>query len=154
MKGAISMFTRKRILSILLVAILLLAAVPVMTYASNPTSEAEAYEPPPTTRYTNISSIIPSVSISSGTATCTNTIIGNPGTTKIVATHTLQRKPSGGSYSDYKPWPANTVNGSYLSFSETCSVTSGYTYRLKCVAEVTKNGVVETVTVYSAEKAY
>jgi len=148
------MFTRKRVLSILLTAILLLAAVPVMTYASNPSAEAEAYDPPPPTRYSNINSITVTLSISSGTATCKSTIIGYSGTTKIVGTYTLQRKPAGGSYSDYNPWPAKTVNGSVLSFSETCSVTTGYTYRLKCVASVTTNGTVETVTVYSAENAY
>jgi len=152
-KGAISMFTKKRILSILLAALLLLTAVPTMLYASTPPPEAEAYQPPPTTRYINISSTSMGLTISSGIATCKSTIIGFAGTTKIVATYTLQIKPAGGSYLDYYGWSPITVNDSYLNFSGTCSVYSGYTYRLKCFAAVSRNGISEYVELYSAEKS-
>ena len=148
------MITKKRAISILLAAFLLFAAIPMTAYAALPSAEAEADVEPPVTRFANISSITVTLTITSGTATCKGTIVGFAGTTKISATYTLQRKPAGGSYSDYKPWPPKTVYGPALTFSETQSVPSGYTYRLKCDAIVTRNGIDEKVTEYSPERAY
>lgn len=90
------------------------------------------------------------LSFTGKTANCGASVVGMTGTTKISATITLEQKVNG-SYSAVKTW-TDSVSGSTLNFSNTYSVTSGYTYRLSVSATVTRNGVPESVSA-SMEKS-
>jgi hypothetical protein len=100
--------------------------------------------------WTNTSQISIALDVTGTTATCGSKITGHPGTTKIVATFVLERK-SGGTYTNVKTFPTKTVYGEVLRFSDTCTVTSGYTYRLSVSAVVTRNGTNETVTAWTED---
>jgi len=95
-------------------------------------------------RWTNTDSITVGLSFTGTTANCTARIIGMPGTTRIAATVTLERL-DGGVYRQEKSW-TQSVSGERLDFSQTHSVTRGFTYRLTVTADVTRNGQTETVT--------
>jgi len=139
----------------LLVFVLAVMALPITAYASSvqisvPVSSSSPIEITPF--WNNTNSITLSTTISSGTATCTATIIGKPNATKITASFCLESKNSNGTWSGAKTWDNVSSNSSVLTWSGKQSVTSGVTYRLKCDAVVTMNGIPESVTVYSAER--
>jgi hypothetical protein len=136
------MRVKKRGLSILFVLLFLMSAVP-MAYAA-PIGIMPAWA--------NVNSISLSLQFSSNTASCTGSVIGNPGTTKITATFYLERKNANGTFTVVKEWPNQTSNSSILTFSGTHPVISGVTYRLRCDAVVTRNGINEPVSVTSGEK--
>jgi hypothetical protein len=79
-------------------------------------------------------------------------VTGVSGTTRITATVYLQRKPVNGTYTTIKTWSGLSSNNLIFSFSDTHPVTSGFTYRLRLDATVTRNGTSESITVYSAER--
>ncbi len=94
------------------------------------------------------------LSISSGTANCTSTAMGETDTVKISCTQTLEKKSVIGVYYSVSgaSWTA-TVNLRKITVSNTKSNLDSGTYRLKSVYTLTKtNGESETITVYSSEK--
>jgi hypothetical protein len=88
-----------------------------------------------------------SLSFAPNQATCTLTVIGNPGTEEISATFYLQKENSNGSFSNLKTWTGLYTEGRILTFSDTYPVSLNETYRLKCDVVATKDGVAESVTV-------
>lgn len=83
----------------------------------------------------------------SGTqATALGKVTGKSGTTQITTTLTLERKMSGGAYVSVKTWGPQTTQGEFATLSGSYNVPKGYTYRLTVRAQVTRNGVVETVS--------
>jgi len=141
------MFIQKRIITTLIALLLLFATGPNMVKATEPIGIMPLY--------LNIDYARASLSISSGTATCTANVSGLLGTTKIVGSVYLQRRLSSSTtYSTIRTWSGNISNGSTFSFSGIHAVSSGYIYRVKLDAIVTRNGVNETVTVYSALRSY
>jgi hypothetical protein len=137
--------TKKKGIGVLLAALLLFSAMPLPALAAAPAGIMPLWD--------NIFSITMSLTISSGTASCSGSIIAEPGTTGITATFYLERKKANQSFVEITNWPDRCSNTLTLSFTETYPVSSGYTYRLRCDAIVTKGGVDEYVTVYSGEKA-
>lgn len=77
-------------------------------------------------------------------ANCSGLIRALSGTTKIAATFKLERKTSIG-WTHVKSWIKSSSTSS-LSFFETYAVSSGYTYRLSLTANVTRNGLTETIS--------
>jgi len=103
----------------------------------------------------NINRAVASLTITSGTATCTANVTGLSGTTKITGTIYLQRRlPNSSTFDTIKTWPGIVSNSSVFTFSDTHSISSGYVYRVRLDATVTRNGVDETITVYSTLITY
>ena len=100
--------------------------------------------------WANIDRYAIELSIPSGVATCFVQVIGRPGTTRISATLMLQRRNPNGTWNIIRTW-SNQVNSSIMTLSGTEPVAAG-TYRLRCSITVTRNGVNETVMIYSAER--
>lgn len=99
--------------------------------------------------YTN--SVSSNISISSKTATCKSTIVGQSGvTTKIVITQRLQKKVDG-SWTNVKSW-TNTYNQTSAVFTNTKSSLASGTYRTRTIAKVYKGTAYETVTANSTTK--
>ena len=92
----------------------------------------------------------PALTFSGTTAVCDVTIQGMSGTTEIDPTITLQKKKASGGFSADTSWEPSASNGDSFYWSDTRpNCTSGTDYRLKIVADVTRNGTTETITVYS-----
>ncbi|MCL2083311.1 MAG: hypothetical protein FWH04_08790 [Oscillospiraceae bacterium] len=145
---------KKRCIAALAMAVVLLYGVCPFASAAFSSEEAIASdENSSPTRWANVSSVNLGLSFSGTTATCSGSITGYSGTTKITATYVLRRKNSNGTYTVVKTFPTQTVNGSTLRFSGTASITTGYTYRLTVTATVTRNGTNETVTNWLEKKA-
>jgi len=85
-----------------------------------------------------------------GESKCIGIIQAVSGTTKIAATFQLERKTSSGRVHE-KSWNKSSSTKT-LSFSETDAVSLEYTYRLSETADVTRNGVTETVTTLMDER--
>lgn len=80
------------------------------------------------------------------TAECSVDIIGNPGTSRIVATVELQVKNSSGNYVRSASWSTQTVYGTEFSFYEYAYNRPAGEYRLIVNATVyNANGVGESV---------
>lgn len=94
----------------------------------------------------NLESVIPSLSISSGTANCKGTVRSKNGV-KCNATITLQKK-SNGSWVNVKTW-TNSGTGS-CTVKGSNAVTKGISYRVKAIG---KCGT-ESITKYSSTKSY
>lgn len=103
-------------------------------------------------QYVGINEMQPSVTISSGTATCTDRVRLKSGYTATV-TWVLQQGKSG-TWSNYATWTKSGTNP--LSLSVSGPVIYGYSYRLKVTINVyDANGkLVETIVKYSAEISY
>lgn len=95
-------------------------------------------------QWDNVNDITLDMYYENGKANCSGKIRALSGTTKISATFKLERKTSTG-WKFEKSW-SKSVSTSTLSFYETYAVPSGYTYRLSVTADVTRNGLTETVT--------
>jgi hypothetical protein len=95
-------------------------------------------------QWTNVNDITLDLYFEDGEAGCSGKIRALSGTTKISAVFTLERK-SGTSWILEKTW-SQSSNTNSLSFFGTDAVAAGYTYRLSVTADVTRNGVVETVS--------
>jgi len=96
--------------------------------------------------WVNVSNVSAGLSFSGSKANCSAMVQGAVGTTKITATITLERKTGTNSYTTVKTWPNQSVSGSFFTFSDSYTVTAGYTYRLTVTANVTRNGTTETVS--------
>lgn len=81
----------------------------------------------------------------SGTrADCSCIIHAKEGTSKITATAYLKRVESNGT-TTVKAWTGLSASGDSFYFSNSYYVASGHTYEFEIVAQVTRNGVMETV---------
>lgn len=135
------MKSRKALISLALVVVLM------------STMTAFAAEPFPIQPFwANTSGIDVTLSISGTTASCSAVVEGYSGTTKITADVTLERKATNGTYTTVKTWSNQSVSGTRLLFSETYTITSGYTYRLTVTAKVTRNGTTETASNWMESK--
>lgn len=94
-------------------------------------------------QWTNVNDITLDLYFEDGEAGCSGKIRALSGTTKISAIFKLERK-SGTSWILEKSWSQSSSTNS-LSFFGTDAVVAGYTYRLSVTADVTRNGVTETV---------
>lgn len=89
-----------------------------------------------------------SLYISGSSATITVRVTGTYGTTtKTRISATLQRK-SGSSWVNVKSW-SESSNSYQTSLSESYSVSSNHTYRVKAVCKAYQHGSWESTTVYS-----
>lgn len=95
-------------------------------------------------QWTNVNNIDLYLDFEGGEANCSGLIRALSGTTKISATFKLERRTSSG-WTHVKSWSKSSSTSS-LSFYETYAVSSGHTYRLSVTADVTRNGVKETVS--------
>ena len=92
--------------------------------------------------YTN--NVSSTISISSKTATCRSTVVGQSGvTTKIVITQRLQKKVDG-SWTNVKSW-TNTYNQTSAVFINTKASLASGTYRTRTIAKVYKGTAYETI---------
>lgn len=132
------MHTAKRGLSILLASLLLFTLAPLSAYA---------VRLPLLRRWQNVADITMSLSFAQNKATCTLTIIGNPGTEEISATFYLQKENNNGTFSNLKTWTGLYTEGRILAFSDTYPVSLSETYRLKCEVVATKDDTTESLTV-------
>lgn len=130
-----------RIFAVVMVVALIFGVYPKTNVSAAPISEDVIIQP----FWINTDSIIVGLSFTDTTANCDAKVSGMTGTTKINATVTLERKVNG-SYTAVKTWSNQSVSGDTLRFSDTYSVTKGYTYRLTITADVTRNGAIETVS--------
>lgn len=103
--------------------------------------------------YTNTVSLSGTLSFSGAKATCTSTVIGRSGTSGITLTLNLERKNANGTYTLVKSWSTTTTE-EYAIMSKDYYVSTGYTYRLTSIANVTRNGTTETVTGSTEEYCY
>ena len=83
-------------------------------------------------------------SVNRQSSTVTASVQGATGTTSITATVRLQRQV-GNVWTTVQTWSNLSSSRTTLAFSESVSLTSG-TYRATITANVTRNGVTETVT--------
>lgn len=130
----------KRFLSVVLVATLCVCMT-VVAYAA-------------CARYINEIETRCVLDISGGTATLYSEMGGDTDITKVVMTHTLQKK-SGSSYSDVsgKSKSRTFYNNNTPTMTDTFSVTSG-TYRVKTTYKVTSPNGTDTHTAYSTAVTY
>lgn len=121
---------------------ILLMLVP-MGVSAAPTRVAKAPIQP---MWNNVDSAYATLSFNGSYAQVTGSIMGKSGTTQITTTLTLERKMSGGAYVSVKTWGPQTTQGEIATLSGSYNVPKGYTYRLTVRAQVTRGGVVETVS--------
>jgi hypothetical protein len=128
----------------------LLAILTVFSFAT--TAQASTISAPEAeigTQYVDLSRISATLSVSGSKATSILLVIGNSNVTKISATLQLQQRNSNGTYSDYGSSWTNTANGSSMHVSDTKTVASGGTYRLKVVITSYTSSGSSTETAYS-----
>ena len=100
--------------------------------------------PPASPQYSETHSITLKLSFSSGSADCTEKIVGGYGTTKISNCTTTLTDSKGNLKGEWKNLPAT---GSTLSFTKTAyDIAVGDTYTLAVSADVTRNGKIESVS--------
>lgn len=99
--------------------------------------------------YTNIDSMSANISYSGNTATCSVTVDGKPGASKITITMSIQRLESDGTYTTLHTWAADSANSDTHDTSKTRSVVRGQRYRTSAVVSVTRSGTTETKTITS-----
>ena len=97
-------------------------------------------------QYLQLESVLPSLSITNGTATCKGTVRSKNGT-KCSATITLQKK-SNGSWVNVISWTGSGIGSCTVKGSKT--VSKGISYRVKIIG---KCGT-ESSTKYSIVKSY
>jgi len=140
------MLMQKRVITIIISLFLLIAAGPNMVKALEPIGIMPLW--------LNVNEAAAGLTISSGTATCTVRVTGLSGTTKISSVISLQRRAiNSTTFINIKTWFGSSNNILY-TFSDIHTVSSGYVFRVRLDATVTRNGVNETVTVYSMLRTY
>ncbi len=127
----------RKVIAILLVVVLLGTGIP-----------AHAEMAP---EYVNTSMIMAEISFRGSQAVCASVVDAFNGTSKIQETMYLYRKESSGTYTLLKSW-SNTVYWDLLGVEQVFYVLKGYTYRINCIASVTRNGYTETVYAYSESR--
>lgn len=95
-------------------------------------------------QWDNVNDITLDMYYENGAANCSGKIRALSGTTNISAVFTLERKTSSG-WMFEKSWSKSSSSSS-LTFYDTYNVPKGYTYRLSVTADVSRNGLTETVT--------
>lgn len=105
------------------------------------------------TNAVNYSSAAASISISSGTATCSGKIWGIAGKTTKTSVHLYLQKYTNGAWVNVADWTSsgNTVN---RILSKNKSVSKGYKYRSKAVCYAYAGTKSEKVTKYSSTVSY
>ena len=132
----------KKVVTFLLIGMLFLN-LSIPAFAEMPPKVSIGVETPITPQWTNTNDVKLDLYFVNGKAECVGIINGISGTSNISATFKLERKGVLG-WSLENSWNENS-KGESMSFYETDAVTKGYTYRLSVTAEVTRNGVTETV---------
>lgn len=132
---------RKKILA-LVMAFSMMLTISVPTYAAQtttirPNSDYQLF-------FTNTGFISSVLNFTGSKAECNSEIIGNTGTTKIVAT-VLLKQVKGNTTKTIKSW-TQTANDQYMFFAKEYYVTKGYDYELEVNAKVYRNGTVEYVS--------
>ncbi len=95
-------------------------------------------------RYQYATNVLSSISISSKTATCKSTVVGQSGVaTKIVITQYLQKK-SGSDWNNVQSWTKTFNQASAIYTNKKSSLSSG-TYRTRTVAKVYSGNNYETI---------
>jgi len=93
--------------------------------------------------WSNLQSIALSMSRSNNVVTSSSTVIGEPGTTRITASFTLERWENN-RYQQVDTWSASSNSAALLNTRTTSNCPAG-TYRLRVTVTVTRNGTTETV---------
>ena len=147
----------KRILCALLCCVMLGTCLPVAAYAEETVPEisaasqqigGQAGEIAPLYVYT--STLTAGLSISGGTATCSVTLSGYPGTIKTVLMHVYLEKKTLWWWTEVDSW-TQLFTDDYCHCSRQFAA-SGGTFRVRVVATVTgKDGGSEEITGYSRE---
>lgn len=99
-------------------------------------------------RYALIESVIGGLDYKGNTAYCAAGVSGNSKVTSITATVTLQKVESNGTYTTVKLWSGLSASGNEFDWSDTATIQSGATYRLKLVAVAHSSSGSETTTEY------
>ena len=107
------------------------------------------YAMPVSARWSNTTDISCDLTFSGRTATCTGEIYALPGST-ISGTLTLYKK-NGSSWYYVTSWNKNS--GASLTIGEKYTVSSAGTYKVVMSGTVTRNSVVENVSISSNEKS-
>ena len=102
-------------------------------------------------RYTYTIAHTEALTVKSGTATATATLLGYSTTTKVETKMYLQQSKSG-SWTNVKSW-SGTFNGSSGTLKKTATVAKG-SYRMKVVYTVYSGTKKETITAYSTTVKY
>ena len=135
----------KRILTIIL-AITVLTSCSANTLALD---ESVNYDDEISLCYLYTNNISSSISISSKTATCKSTVVGQSGvTTKIIITQRLQKKVDG-SWTNVQSWSKTYTQTSAVFTNTKASLASG-TYRTRTIAKVYSGTAYETIRVNSS----
>lgn len=135
----------KRIVSLLIIAVISVVGMTGTAYAAAPPEEAS-----PNWSYTNKCSHV--FTVSGKTATVTSTCIGYSNiTTKIFIIQVLEKKNSAGEWKNYAVW-STTIFNYAGSLTNTKSNLESGTYRLRTVFYVYSGSKYETITKYSASK--
>ena len=135
----------KQIIAGILAGILVTVSAGALAYEYDDSS-ANVIEP----YYVGATSAAASLSISSRTATCKGTLALKSKYTAS-CTMVLQRRRSGGSWSAIKTW--TSLSG---STSKTCSISSGYDYRVRFYGNIYNSSgtKVDSFNKYSVIKSY
>ncbi len=136
---------RKILGALLIVGILFLTQSPIvhaqmLSAASRGIIGGEIITP----QWANVNDITLDLYFDNGDACCSGQIRALSGTTRISANFRLERMISSGWVLE-NAWSKSSSSNSLL-FYGTDAVASGYTYRLSVTADVTRNGVTETVS--------
>ena len=134
----------KKFICIVLTVVLALSCM--SAFAAEPLSSQEGgttTQESITPVWVNTLSIIPSISGSAGTYSCS--INGVSGTTKISATLVLYEKGWLGGYTEVARTSHTTYSASFFK-SDSYSFSSGKTYKLEVSGTVTRNGYAEPVS--------
>jgi hypothetical protein len=128
---------RKGFLAILLATLMFTMAIPKIVSAdTQPLMGIDPY-------WANVMNIPVSLSFSGTTANCQAQVNALSGTTSITGTATLDRENSNGAYTTVYTWTGLSSTTTILNFSGTCTISTGYTYRLTITVTVVRNGVSE-----------
>lgn len=135
----------KKVATFLLIGMLFLnLSIPAFAEMSpNVSQDIISVKVPITPQWENTNDVKLDLYFINGKVECVGVINGISGTSNISATFKLERKGLLG-WSLENSWSTSS-KGTSLSFYETDAVAKGYTYRLSVTAEVTRNGVTETV---------
>ena len=140
----------KKFICIVLTVVLALSCM--SAFAAEPLSSQEGgttAQESITPFWVNTLSIIPSISGSAGTYSCS--INGVSGTTKISATLVLYEKGWLGGYTEVARTSHTTYSASFFK-SDSYSFSSGKTYKLEVSGTVTRNGYAEPVSATIEQK--
>ena len=123
--------------------VLIMCALPLGAYASEHKVQEVGLEP----FWGNSASISAFLHIdSSGRASVSGTVVGNPGTTSITVNATLVEVHANGATSQVREWNNISTNERVWTWDASLFVARGREYRLTLTATVVNNGVSETVT--------